>query len=53
MGLISDFGGSTAILYPMNIFHRWSKLNFGPMQGQVKSCHFSERIKTRRQYFGF
>ena len=47
---ISDFGVSTAILNPADIF---GKLNLGPMWGQVNSHHFSERIGARRQYFHF
>ena len=31
----------------------WYKLNFGLLQGKVKSHHFSERIKVKRQYFYF
>ena len=39
---ISDFGVSTAILDPLDVFRRWCKLNFSPMRDQVKSRHFSE-----------
>ena len=42
-GAISDFGVSTAISNTIGIFRCWCKLNFGPLRGQVKSCHFSER----------
>ena len=31
---IPDFGVSTAILKPVDIFRWWCKLNFWPMQGQ-------------------
>ena len=34
-------------------FRWWCKLNFGLLQGKVKSHHFSERIKAKRQYFYF
>ena len=50
---ISDFGVSTAILNPMDVFRRWCKLSFRPMGGQVKSRHFSEQTGTRRSYFHF
>ena len=40
---ISCFGDSTAILNLVDIFRRWCKLSFRPMQGQVKSRHFSEK----------
>ena len=32
---------------------RWCKLNFGLLQGKVKSHHFSERTEAKRQYFYF
>ena len=51
--LIVNFGVSTVIFNPVDIFHRWCKLNFGLMQSQVKSHRFSERIGVRRQYFNF
>ena len=47
---IPNFGVSTVILNPLDIFRRWWKLNFGPMKGQVKSRHFSEGIVESRQY---
>ena len=50
---ISCFGDSTAILNLVDIFRRWCKLSFRPMQGQVKSRHFSEKIGARRPYFNF
>ena len=31
-------------------FRSWCKLNFGLLQGNVKSHHFSERMKAKRQY---
>ena len=37
---VSDFGVSTAILNTIDISRGWCKLNFGPLQGQVKACHF-------------
>ena len=50
---IPNFGVSTTILNPVNIFCKWYKLNFGLTQGQVKSYHFYERIEVKRQYFYF
>ena len=49
----TDFGVNAVILNPADIFLRWCKLNFGPMQGQVKSRHFSERIDAKRNHFNF
>ena len=37
-----DFGVATAILYPVDVFHRRCKLNFRLVRDQVKSRHFSE-----------
>ena len=51
--LIPNFGVSTTIFIPVNIFCRWYKLNFGLLQDQVKSYHFYERIEAKRQYFYF
>ena len=48
-----DFGVSTAILNPLDIFRRWCKLNFRPMRDQVKSRHFSEQTGARRPHFHF
>ena len=39
---IPDFGVSTAILNTADISRSWCKLNFGPLRGHVKSCHFPE-----------
>ena len=50
---IPCFGNSNAILNFVDIFRRWCKLSFRPMQGQVKSRHFSEQISARRPYFNF
>ena len=50
---ISDFGVSTAMLNPADIFRRWCKLSFRPMRDQVKSRHFSEQTGARRPYFHF
>ena len=50
---IPDFGVSTAILNTADVSRRWCKLNFGPLWGLVKSCHLTQRIDTRRQYFYF
>ena len=50
---IPDFGVSMAILNLLDISCRWCKLNFRPKWGQLKSCHFSERIGVRWQYFHF
>ena len=35
----------------IDISRRWCKLDFRLLQGQVKSCHFPERIDAWRQYF--
>ena len=51
--LILNFGVSTTILNPVQIFCRWYKLNFGLLQGQVKFYHFYEWIESKRQYFYF
>ena len=48
-----NFGVSTTILNPVDIFCRCYKLNFGLLQGQVKSYHFYEIIEVKRQYFYF
>ena len=48
-----DFGVSTAILIPVDVFCRWCKLSFRPMRGQVKSHHFSEYRGAQRPYFHF
>ena len=45
---IPNFGVSTTISNPVNIFCKWYKLNFGLTQGQVKSYHFYERIEAKR-----
>ena len=50
---IPNFGVSTAILNPQDVFRRWCKLRFRPMRDQVKSHHFSEQIGARRSYFHF
>ena len=50
---IPNFGVSTTILNSVDIFRRWCKLNFGPLQSQDKSHNFSERIEAKRQYFYF
>ena len=46
-----NFRVNIAILNPKDNFCNWYKLNFGPLPDQVKSCHFSERINARGQYF--
>ena len=38
---IPDFGVSTAILNPTEIFRKWYKLNFGLARGYVKSRYFT------------
>ena len=38
---IPDFGVSTVILNPAEIFRRWCKLNIGLLRGHVKSRHFT------------
>ena len=50
---IPNFGVSTTISNPVNIFCKWYKLNFGLTQGQVKLYHFYERIEAKRQYIYF
>ena len=42
-----------AIINTIEISRRWCKLNFAPLRGQVKSCHFPERIDRRRKYIYF
>ena len=37
--LIPDFGVSTAILDPVDIFRKWCKLSFGLFRDHVKSRH--------------
>lgn len=39
--------------HDMYISHRWCKLNFGTLQGPVKSRYILERIDARRHYFYF
>ena len=39
--LMPDFGVTTAILNPADVFRRWCKVNFRPMRDQVNSRHFS------------
>ena len=51
--VIPGFGVSTVILNIADFFRRCCKLNFGPLRGHVKSCHFPERIEPRRLYFYF
>ena len=48
-----DYGVTTAILNTIDIFRSLCKLNFGPSQCHVKSCHFPQRRDARRQYFYF
>ena len=50
---IPDFGGSTAILDPLDVFRRWCKLSFRPMRDQVKSRNFSELMGAQKPYFHF
>ena len=49
--LIPNFGVGTAILNTTDLSRRCCKLNFGPLQGHVKSCYFPEKIDARKQYF--
>ena len=51
--VIPGFGVSTVILNIADFFRRCCKLNFGPLRGHVKSCHFPERIEPKRQIFTF
>ena len=53
LAAIPYFWIGIAILNTIDVFHRWCKLKFGPLQGQVKSHYFIERIDARRQYFYF
>ena len=46
---IPNFGVSTTTLNTTDVFRSWCKLNFGPLRGYVKSCHFPKRIDARRQ----
>ena len=39
--LIPDFGISTVILNPVDIFRRWCKLNFILFPGYFKSRHYT------------
>ena len=39
--LLPDFGDSTAILNPVDLFRRWCKVNFGLLRGHVKSRYFA------------
>ena len=48
---IPNLGVSTTILNPVGIFRRWC--NFGLIQGQIKSCHFSEPIEAMKKYICF
>ena len=51
--IITDFGVSKAILNFTDFSRRQCKLNFGPLRGHVKSCHFPERIEARRHFYFF
>ena len=53
LSIIPNFRVNTDILNIIDIFYRWCKLNLGLLRGHVKSCHFPERIDTRRQYLWF
>ena len=46
--LIPYFGVSMTFLNSVDFFSWWYKLNFGLLQGQIKSFHFYERIQTKR-----
>ena len=50
---ILNFGVSTTILNPVDIFCDRCKLKLELLQCQVKSYHFSERIEVKRQYLYF
>ena len=50
---ILDFGVSRVILNITGVSRSWCKLNLGPLQRQLQSCYFPERIDVRRQYFYF
>ena len=51
--IITGFGVSTAILNFADFSCRQCKLNFGPLRGHVKSCHFHERMAAGRHIFTF
>ena len=42
-----------AILNTIEFSRRWCKLDFAPLRGQFKSCHFPERIDGRRKNIYF
>ena len=44
---IPNLGVSMAILNTIARHFSCCKLNFGPLQGQIKSCHFPERTEKR------
>ena len=48
---ITNFGVSTTILNQVDIFCWWYKLNFGLLQGQVKSYHFHEKIEAKKYFY--
>ena len=45
------FGVSTAIVNTIYIFRRWYKLNFGPLQVQVRPHHFSDKDRRKNTIF--
>ena len=45
--LIPDFGVTTTILNPVDIFRRWCKLKFGLLRGHVKSRHVTAVLLKR------
>ena len=53
MFAIPDFVVSVTILNIVDTSHGSCRLNFGPLQKQVKLHHFPERIDAKRQSFYF
>ena len=48
---ILNFGVSTTILHQVDIICWWYKLNFGLLQGQVKSYLFHEKIEAKKYFY--
>ena len=50
---ITDFGVSTTILNPVDVFRRWCKFSFRPMRDQVKHAIFLNRQARGDHIFNF